>query len=64
MHTKTNNLEYPVQCEMCDKSFENEIERKEHLRTHSYKKSTYKCEDCDYWCELSNNGSSYRKVSQ
>ena len=51
VHTKTKNLEYPCQCEVCDSTLKNEKEAVEHLRTHAYRKSTYKCESCDFWCE-------------
>ena len=51
MHTKTKTLEYPFDCQLCDAKLENEKDMKEHLRFHRYKKSTFKCEDCDYVCE-------------
>ena len=51
MHTKTDKLKYPIDCELCDASLENEKDMKEHLKYHKYKKATFKCEDCDYWCE-------------
>ena len=51
MHTKINVLQYPVECELCEAKLENEQIMKEHLKYHSYKKSTYKCEDCDYCSE-------------
>jgi hypothetical protein len=51
VHTKTKNLKYPYQCEVCDDTLVNEKEAVEHLRTHAYRKSTFKCESCDFWCE-------------
>ena len=51
IHTKTNKLQYPVECELCYAKLENEIHMKEHLKFHSYKKSTFKCEDCDHCSE-------------
>ena len=51
IHTKTNVLQYPAECELCEAKLENEQIMKEHLKYHSYKKSTYKCEDCDYCSE-------------
>ena len=51
IHTKTNALQYPAECELCEAKLENEQIMKEHLKYHSYKKSTYKCEDCDYCSE-------------
>ena len=51
IHTKTNKLQYPAECELCEAKLENEQIMKEHLKYHFYKKSTYKCEDCDYCSE-------------
>ena len=51
VHTKTKNLQYPCQCDVCDSTLINEKEAVEHLRSHAYRKSTYKSEDCDFWCE-------------
>ena len=51
VHTKTKNLQYPYQCEVCNDTLENEKEAVEHLRKHAYRKSTFKCESCDFWCE-------------
>ena len=51
MHTKTKESEYPAECEFCQAKLPSEKEMKQHLRLHTYKKSTFKCEDCDYWCE-------------
>ena len=51
IHTKTNNLPYPVECELCEAKVANEKDMKEHMKFHSYKKSTFKCEDCDYCSE-------------
>ena len=48
IHTKTKNLPYPVECELCEVKVANEKDMKEHVKFHSYKKSTFKCEDCDY----------------
>ena len=51
IHTKTNSLQYPVECELCEAKLENERNMKEHLKFHSYKKSTFRCEDCDHCSE-------------
>ena len=51
MHTKTEKLKNPIDCELCDASLENEKDMKEHLNYHKYKKTTFNCKDCDYWCE-------------
>ena len=51
MHTKTKESEYPAECELCEAKLSSEKEMKEHLRLHTYKKSTFKCEDCDYTSE-------------
>ena len=44
MHTKTKESEYPAECELCEAKLSSEKEMKEHLRLHTYKKSTFKCE--------------------
>ena len=51
VHTKNKNLLFPYQCEVCDNTLKNKKEAVEHLRTHAYRKSTFKCESCDFWCE-------------
>ena len=51
IHTKTNALQYPVECELCEAKLESEKILKEHLKYHSYKKSTFKCEECDFSSE-------------
>ena len=35
-------------CELCSKSFKSTSELRRHLKTHSYKKANYKCEECDF----------------
>ena len=35
-------------CEMCNKSFKHLSELRRHMKTHSYKKANYKCEECDF----------------
>ena len=51
MHTQTKNVQYPLECEYCDAKLENETVMKEHLKLHLYKKSTFKCEDCEFCSE-------------
>ena len=51
IHSKTKNLQYPVECELCEAKVDNEREMKDHMKIHSYKKSTFKCEDCDFCSE-------------
>ena len=50
MHTKTKDLKFPTECELCDVILESEKERKNHLRIHTYKAANYKCDECDYVC--------------
>ena len=51
IQTKTKNLQYPVECELCYAKVENERDMKERMKIHSHKKSTFKCEDCEYCSE-------------
>ena len=51
MHTKTKDLKFPIECEFCEIILESEKARKNHLRIHTYKTSTYKCDECDFICE-------------
>ena len=51
MHTKTKESEYPAECELCEAKLPSEKDMKEHLRLHTYKRSTFKCEDCDFCSE-------------
>ena len=47
-HAGINTGNYPRQCELCDKEFENAKEMKTHMKRHSYKYAQYQCEDCEY----------------
>ena len=51
MHTSLKNTEMAQTCEFCDDKFENFIELKMHLKTHSYKKASYACKYCDFVAE-------------
>ena len=51
IQTKTKNLQYPVECELCYAKVENERDMKERMKIHSHKKSPFKCEDCEYRSE-------------
>ena len=46
-HT-SSSIQYPVTCELCDTQLENGNDLKKHMKTHSYKKATYQCEDCNF----------------
>ena len=48
MHTKAKNRQYPVKCKYCEAKLENETFMKEHLKIHVFKKSTFKCKDCEF----------------
>ena len=48
-HTKLEKEVYPKACDLCEKTFETSIKMKEHLKTHSYKKMIFKCEECDFF---------------
>ena len=41
-------MTFPTQCDLCEKELKTEKELKLHMRTHSYKRSEYKCEECDF----------------
>jgi hypothetical protein len=55
MHDKTKTTEdcysFPKQCDLCEKEIKNILEMKVHMKTHSYKKAEFKCEDCEYCSE-------------
>ena len=51
IHTETTALQYPVECELCEAKLESEKILKEHLKYHTYKKSTFKCEYCNFCSE-------------
>ena len=54
-HDKTNDKEctisFPKQCDLCEKTIENKIDLKVHMKTHSYIRSEFKCEECEYCSE-------------
>ena len=47
-HTILANGNYPKTCDLCEKQFTNVSEMKKHMKTHSFKKVKFKCEDCDF----------------
>jgi hypothetical protein len=38
----------PRKCELCENKFVNHAEMKKHMKSHSYKKAKFNCEDCDF----------------
>ena len=48
-HTLLDSEEIPKTCDFCDVNFDNINKMKVHLKTHSFKKLDFKCEDCDYF---------------
>ena len=42
---------YPKKCEVCEKEMNNKQEMQRHLKTHSYKRAQFKCEECEFICE-------------
>jgi hypothetical protein len=51
-HTKYETLKYPRKCDLCEKTFENGLEFRKHMKLHSFKGTIfgeYKCEECDFY---------------
>ena len=52
MHEKSNKKNeskiFPSKCELCDKELKSSLEKKTHMKHHSYKLIQYKCEECDF----------------
>ena len=48
-HTNLEELVYPKICDFCDRTEYDSARMKNHLKQHTYKKSVYKCEDCEYF---------------
>ena len=47
-HTVISKGGYPKPCDLCGCEVSNAENMKKHLKTHSFKKAQYKCEDCDF----------------
>ena len=49
-HEDANNEKtlFPIQCDFCEKELKTENEFKLHMKTHSYKRAEYKCQDCEF----------------
>ena len=45
---KEETLQYPRNCDLCEKEIKNKNEMKTHMRTHSYKNVSYKCNKCEF----------------
>ena len=45
---KKEQLQFPRTCDLCDYEFDSIRDMKQHIKTHSYKKCEYKCEECDF----------------
>ena len=51
-HTKYETLKYPRKCDLCEKTLENGLELRKHMKLHSFKGTLfgeYKCEECDFY---------------
>ena len=46
-----DSIPYPKKCEVCEKEMNSKQEMQKHLKTHSYKRAPYKCEECEFICE-------------
>ena len=47
-HTNLKENKYPQVCDFCDMQEYSSEGMKRHLKSHSFKKIIYKCEDCDF----------------
>ena len=47
-HTTIEIEKYPRTCDLCDTELRNAAEMKKHIKSHSYKRANYKCDDCDF----------------
>ena len=50
-HTFRDIDTYPTNCDICEKTIENELKMKRHMESHSYINPEYKCLDCDFICD-------------
>ena len=41
-------LETNIKCELCGETFEKSCDLKKHVKTHSYKKASFKCVECEF----------------
>ena len=48
---QTDVIPYPKKCEVCEKDVKSKKEMKIHMKTHSYIRPHFKCEECDFICE-------------
>ena len=46
-HTKIEEI-FPMTCFICEEVLQNNEEKKKHIKTHSYKKAAFRCEDCEF----------------
>ena len=42
------NLTYHKQCDLCEKDLKDKNDMKVHMKTHSYKRAEFKCEECEF----------------
>ena len=47
-HTAISKDGYPTLCDLCGCEIVNAEQMKKHMKTHSFKKAQYKCEDCNF----------------
>ena len=48
-HTASDTEKYPRTCDMCEEKLDNFKDMMMHMKTHSYKKTKYRCENCEFW---------------
>ena len=48
-HTVADAEKYPRTCDMCEFELQNFKQMKLHMKSHSYKQTSFKCENCDVW---------------
>ena len=47
-HTEIEKETFPKECDFCEKTFETTKDMKNHMKSHSYKETNFKCEDCNF----------------
>ena len=47
-HSEFENARFPLPCELCEKVLRCESELKKHMKTHTYRKAAFKCEECEF----------------
>ena len=47
-HTLSGNETYPRKCDLCESIIENNVDMKNHLKTHTYQQISLKCQECEF----------------